>query len=174
MVEMELLGVQVEVTSNLPMLLLREVTEARRVLPIYIDTPEARAIRMGIDRYPVERPMSHDLMKALLDEMGVSVKRVTVTELRDRTFFAEILLERDGESHTVSSRPSDAIVLAVRTGTPIFANEGVLDEAGQVLVDEGSEAEGEEDEELSPAESEELIAEFRSFIEDVSPEDFES
>jgi uncharacterized protein len=160
---MELLGVQVEMPSEAPMLLLRETTEPRRVLPVYIDAPEARAIHLGIDKVRVARPLTHDLLKLILDDLGATVVRLTVTELVDRTFFAELELEVGGTKHVISCRPSDGVALAVRTQAPIFANEAVLDEAGQV-VEEGP---------ITEEESEELLDEFKRFIEDVTPEDFD-
>ena len=173
MVEMELLGVQVEMPSNLPMMLLRETEGQRRVLPVYIDTPEARAIHLGVDKVKVVRPLTHDLMKLLLEDLGAALLRVTVTELRERTFYAELLLEVDGNERIISSRPSDAVALAVRMDAPIFASEEVLGEAGQFLVDE-DEDENDEDGGESAADSDELLEEFKQFIDDVSPEDFES
>ena len=106
--------------------------------------------------------MTHDLMKNLLDELGVSIEQVVVTELRDRTFYAELHPALAGGTHAVSSRPSDAIALAARTGTPIYVNEAVLAEA----------AYKEDDERAEPAESDEMVEQFRQFIENVNPEDF--
>jgi bifunctional DNase/RNase len=161
-VEMELVGVRLELPANAPIVLLRESTGARRVLPIYIGNPEAAAIASAIENIQPPRPLTHDLLRNVLDELGAQARRVVVTELRDHTFYAEIELVVGKTTHRVSSRPSDAIALALRTGTPIFAEEEVLDEAGQLAADVA------EDEE----ESEELVDEFREFIEHVSPEDF--
>src|SRR4051812_13001579 len=127
---MELVGVRVELPSNAPIVLLREVEGGRRMLPIFIGGPEATAIAYALEHVETPRPMTHDLMKNLLDELGARVERVVVTALRDSTFFAEIHLGTNGRTSTVSSRPSDAIALAVRVGTRIFAEEAVLDEAG--------------------------------------------
>ena len=157
---MELLGVRLELPANAPILLLREVGGQRRVLPIYIGGEEAKAIALALERVATPRPMTHDLMKDLLDEMGAQVKRIVVTELRDSTFYAEIELQQNGQVHRVSSRPSDAVALAVRVGTTIFASEAVLDEAASPL--------GEEEEQ------EDLVVQFREFIEQVNPEDFAS
>jgi bifunctional DNase/RNase len=108
--------------------------------------------------------MTHDLIKNLLGELAVEVERIVVTELRESTFFAEILLKTNGQTLTVSSRPSDAIALAVRlSGTKIFAEESVLDEAGYT----GSE-------ENQDQEQEEVVEEFREFLDKVNPEDFAS
>ena len=168
MVEMELLGVQVEMPSNSPLMLLKETEAPGRVLPVVIDTPEAQAIYRGIERIRMARPLTHDLMKLLLDDVGAQVVRVTVTELRDRTFFAEIELEIAGTTHVVSARPSDAVALAVRTETPIFATEEVLAEAGQFIDGAG------DDDEDADADSDpdELLDEFKQFLDGVSPDDF--
>jgi bifunctional DNase/RNase len=160
---MELLGVQLEMPSEAPMMLLREAGGERRVLPVYIDTPEARSIHLGLDKVKVARPLTHDLLKLVLDDLGATVVSVTVTELRERTFYAELVLEVAGERHVISCRPSDGVAIAVRTDTPIYAAEAVLDEAGQVIVDDAS---------ISEEDSEELLDEFKRFIEDVTPEDF--
>src|SRR5215212_2182090 len=155
MVEMELLGVRVELPANTPILLLQETTGAKRVLPIYIGGPEAAAIAYALEGVESPRPLTHDLLKTVLTELGAALVRVTVTELVEHTFYAELDLQVGDRHHIVSSRPSDAIALAVRTGTPIFAAEKVLDEAGQASARE----EGQEDE---------IVEEFRDFIEHVN------
>tara|TARA_B100000579_G_scaffold278871_1_gene230694 strand:+ start:2566 stop:3069 length:504 start_codon:yes stop_codon:yes gene_type:complete len=165
MIEMELLGVQVELPSNSPLLLLRETEGQGRVLPVVIDTPEAHAIHRGIEGIRLARPLTHDLMVAMLEELQANIVGVVVTELRERTFFAEIELQVGGESRTISARPSDAIAIAVRTDTPIFASEDVLAEAGQIIEEHGSE----EDSESDP---DELLDEFKQFLDDVNPGDF--
>jgi bifunctional DNase/RNase len=105
-------------------------------------------------------------MKNVLDELGVSLVRVVVTDMQEHTYFAELHLERGGQLTTVSSRPSDSIALAVRTGSPIFADERVVEEYAQ---------EQEDDEAVTPEEGEEeILEEFRDFIENVNPEDFQS
>lgn len=178
MVEMELLGVQVEMPSNSPLMLLKETEEPGRVLPVVIDTPEAQAIYRGIERIRMARPLTHDLMRLLLEEVGATVVRVTVTELRERTFFAEIELEVAGTTRVVSARPSDAVALAVRTDTPIFATEEVLAEAGQFIESERFDDETDEVSEVSDDDPEadpaELLDEFKQFLDDVNPDDFSS
>jgi len=162
MVEMDLVGVRVELPSNTPIALLRERTGARRVLPIFIGGAEATAIAYALEEVETPRPMTHDLLRNLLDDLGVSVESVSVTELRDRTFYAEIELHAADGVHRVSSRPSDAIALAVRVGTPIYAEESVLDQAGFEA----------EPEDTSDGEEAEVVEQFREFIEHVTPEDF--
>jgi bifunctional DNase/RNase len=166
MVEMDLVGVRVELPSNTPIALLRERSGARRVLPIFIGGPEATAIAFALEEVVTPRPMTHDLMRDVLDDLGVSIESVVVTELRDRTFYAEIELHAADGVHRISSRPSDAIALAIRVGTPIFASEEVLDEAGFE-----AEEESEDEEEGDEAE---VVEQFREFIDSVNPDDFAS
>jgi bifunctional DNase/RNase len=168
MVEMRLAAVRVELPTNNPVVLLQEVEGARRTLPIFIGAPEATAIAFALQGVPTARPMTHDLLRDILAALGTTVERVVITELRmsddgrGGTYFAELHLRQGQEAHTVSSRPSDAIALAARTGTPIYAEEDLIEEAGLVL-------EAEEDEETAP---DELVSQFRQFIEGVRPEDF--
>ena len=165
MQEMELIGVRVEMPTNAPMVLLRERGGDGRTVPIYIGAPEATAIALALDGVATPRPMTHDLMRDLLEELGVDVDRVVVTDLRDKTFFAEIHLVRDGHAHVVSSRPSDAIALAARTGTQIFAAETVVDDVGYTEVEEvAAEPDGGPDE---------VVEEFKEFLDTINPEDFE-
>src|SRR5919199_852195 len=160
MVEMHLEGVRVEMPTNSPIVLLREANGQRRVLPIFIGPVEATAIAFAQNGVVTPRPLTHDLLRDLLNALGVGVERVVITELRDRTFYAEIEMTNHGTGCKVSSRPSDAIALAARLGTPIYANEAVLDEAAVAVSDEE-----EEDDE---------VERFREFLEGVNPEDFAS
>src|SRR5688500_18244507 len=107
---MELLGVRLELPANAPVVLLRE-QEGDRVLPIYIGPEEAKAIALALERVPTPRPMTHDLLRDTVVALGAAVTRVSVTELRDRTFYAELELRIEGRTVRVSSRPSDAIAL---------------------------------------------------------------
>lgn len=156
---MELVGIELERPPNIPCLVLREADGAGRILPIFIGGPEATAIAFALEEVETPRPMTHDLMKDLLDEVGAQVQRIVVTELRDQTFFAEIIFTLGGEVHSVSARPSDAVALAVRYGAPVFAEEGVLDVAGRSA-----------DEDVP----EEVVEQFKEFIDQVNPEDFAS
>ncbi len=157
---MHLVGVRVEMPTNNPIVLLREADGDHRVLPIFIGPVEATAIAFALQGVVTQRPMTHDLMRDVLVSLGVGVDRIVITELRDRTFYAEIQMTRNGTACSVSSRPSDAIALAARLGTPIYANESVLDEAAVAVSEETQE----EDE----------VERFREFLEGVNPEDFGS
>ncbi|MGH9012987.1 MAG: bifunctional nuclease family protein [Acidimicrobiia bacterium] len=161
MIRLSLVGVRVEVPTNQPIVLLRE-EEGQRYLPIFIGPPEATAIVYALQGMETPRPMTHDLFKTVLDDMSVQLQRVEITELHDGTFFAEIELASNGNSYRISSRPSDAIALAVRydEAVPIFADEAVLDEAGVLFESDDEE------------EKEEQIEEFREFLDQVRPEDF--
>lgn len=158
---MELVGVRVEMPSSSPIALLREVGGDGRVLPIFIGAPEATAIAFALEEVVTPRPMTHDLFREVLDDLGVSLEKVTVTELNEGVFHAELELNgRDGV-HTISSRPSDAIALAARTGSPIYASDDVLAEAGYL-----------EEVEIPEEPQAEVVEEFRHFIDSVNPEDF--
>jgi bifunctional DNase/RNase len=160
-IEMEIVGVRVEMPSSSPIALLREVGGTQRLLPIFIGAPEATAIAFALEEVVTPRPMTHDLLRTVLDDLGVSLERITVTDLREGVFYAELELNARDGVHTISSRPSDAIALAARTGSPIYAAESVLDEAAYV----------EEAAEEGP-EQEEVVEQFKEFINSVDPEDF--
>ena len=158
MIRLSLIGVRVEVPTNQPIVLLRE-EGGTRFLPIFIGSPEATAIVYALQGMETPRPMTHDLFKTVLDGLAVKLDRVEITALHDGTFYAEIEIDRDGTKSRISSRPSDAIALAVRFGAevPIFADEAVLDEAGVLF-----EADEEEHE----------VEQFREFLDNITPEDF--
>jgi bifunctional DNase/RNase len=160
-VPLELVGVRVEIPANTPMVLLREQEGRHRLLPIYIGSPEASSIHYALEGLEPPRPLTHDLFLIVLQELGASVTRVVVTEMRDRTYYAELHLKVGGEEKIISSRPSDAIALAVRCDAPLFASEELLDDVGQEPPEE------------SESDAAEIIDEFKDFIENVSPEDFE-
>ena len=142
MIRLSLIGVRVEVPTNQPIVLLRE-EEGTRFLPIFIGSPEATAIVYALQGLATPRPLTHDLFKTVLDDLSVKLDRVEITKLHEGTFYAEIELDRDGAKSRISSRPSDAIALAVRFGgdIPIFADEDVLDEAGVLFEADDEEQE---------------------------------
>jgi bifunctional DNase/RNase len=155
MVELSLVGVRVELPSNQPIVLLKEV-DGERYLPIWIGAVEATAIAFALQGIQTPRPMTHDLLRDILNETSVTVERILISELVDQTFFATIRMSQDGKATEVSSRPSDAIALAVRINAPIYGAEEVLEQAGIELKD---------DEETE-------VEKFREFLDQVSPEDF--
>ena len=168
MVEMHLTAVRVELPTNNPVVLLQEVGGAKRTLPIFIGAPEATAIAFAIQQVETSRPMTHDLFRDVLNVTGVSLDRVVITELVGGTYFAELHLSHNGQSTVVSSRPSDAIALAARLGTPIFAEDDLIDSEGVQLAPD------EEDYEEVDTNPDEILTEFRQFIEGIRPEDFSS
>jgi len=165
MQEMELVGVRVEMPANVPVLYLRELAEPSRLVPIFIGAPEATAIALALDEIHTPRPMTHDLIREIFDDLGIDVEKVVVTDLSEKTFFAEIHLMSEGRHHTVSSRPSDAIAIAARTGTPIYMAEPVIDEVGYTE---------DQDDLVDEDQSEEVVEQFKEFIDSINPEDFEA
>src|SRR5665809_82207 len=135
MIELSLVGVRVELPSNQPIVLLKEV-DGERYLPIWIGAVEATAIAFALQGVETPRPMTHDLLRDILQESDIEVERIVINELVEQTFFAMIRMTSDGTSKEVSSRPSDAIALAVRINAPIFADEEVLEQAGIELRDD--------------------------------------
>jgi bifunctional DNase/RNase len=159
-IPLELIGVRVEVPANTPMVLLRELQDRHRLLPIYIGSPEASAIHYALEGLEPPRPLTHDLFIQTVTALGATIDRIVVTEMRDRTYYAELHLTQGESTQVISCRPSDAIALAVRCNAPLFANEALLDEVGQEPPDEPED------------DAEEIIDEFKDFIENVNPEDF--
>ena len=157
---LDIVGVRVELPSKQPIVLLREVG-GERYLPIWIGAVEATAIALAQQGVVPARPLTHDLLKDVLEGLGAELASVTITYLRDGIYFADLQF-RNGV--VVSARPSDAIALAIRAGTTIYAEESVLAEAGVAIPDEGD-AESEDDVEM--------VEKFREFLDQVSPEDFE-
>ena len=151
--ELSVVGVRVELPSNQPIVLLREV-EGERYLPIWIGAVEATAIAYEQQGVKPARPLTHDLLRDILAALKAPLKAVEITELKDNVFYADLLIGEEGVR--VSARPSDSIALALRVGAPIRCAEQVLTEAGIVIPDE------QEDE----------VEKFREFLDQVRPEDF--
>jgi len=159
--EMVIYGVSFDMVGKQPIVLLKTV-ENNKFLPIWIGHPEAAAILMKLQGASTPRPMTHDLLSDVLGELEVECTRVAVTELRENTFYAQITVIQDGQEIEVDSRPSDAIALAIRAEAPIYA-------AADVIAESAIEFEGEEvDEEQLEAE----VLKFRSFLEEVTPDQF--
>ena len=149
---MDVVGVRVEMPSNQPIVLLREV-DGERYLPIWIGATEATAIAFAQQGVVPARPLTHDLLRDVIGGLGHQLAEVRITELTDGVFFALLVFDGGVE---VSARPSDAIALALRTGTPIHAAETVLTEAGIAVPDE----------------QEDDVERFREFLDQISPDDF--
>jgi uncharacterized protein len=168
--EMTLYGVSFEPIGKQPIVLLKTVDEDR-FLPIWIGHPEAASILMKLQGTSPQRPMTHDLFTDVVTELKGEIVKVTVTELRENTYFARITIVQDGQELEIDSRPSDAIALAVRCDAQIFAADDVVDESG-------IEFQGGEDDEVGLVTASNLADldpdEFRRFIETVTPEEFAS
>ena len=152
--ELTVVGVRVELPSNQPIVLLKE-SSGDRYLPIWIGAVEATAIAFAQQGIVPARPLTHDLLKDVLQAVGADLDAVMITELRDGVYYADL---RFGDGTSVSARPSDAIALAIRAGTVIYAEESVLEAAGITIPDE----------------QESEVERFREFLDQISPEDFET
>jgi bifunctional DNase/RNase len=130
-IEMNIKGLMIDPITNMPIIILRD-QEGQRILPIWVGVFEANAIALQIENVQTPRPMTHDLLKNIIDDLSASVERIVVTELKENTFYALIHLRRNGHSIEVDARPSDAIALALRTQSPIFVEEAVIDTARSV------------------------------------------
>jgi bifunctional DNase/RNase len=128
LVEMAIKGLMVDPTTNMPIVLLRD-RDNLRVLPIWVGPVEANAIALQIENIAPPRPMTHDLLRNLLQELGATLERVIIWDLRDSTFYAYLELKRNQETLLVDARPSDALALSLRTRTPVFVHTRVLDVA---------------------------------------------
>src|SRR5437870_7914320 len=156
--EMVIYGVSFDLVGKQPIVLLK-TADGNKFLPIWIGHPEAAAILMKLQGASTPRPMTHDLVTDMLGELGAEVVRITVTELKENTFYASITVQQDGSEIDIDSRPSDAIALAVRAEAPIFAADDVIEESA-------IEFEGEE------VNEEEIVSEFKQFLEHVTPDEF--
>ena len=158
MTEMVIYGVSFDMVGKQPIVLLK-TRDGNKFLPIWIGHPEAAAILMKLQGANTPRPMTHDLMDDMLEKLQAECTRVSVTELRENTFYASIQLRIDGREVEIDSRPSDALALAVRTQAPIFAHEDVIAESAIEFEHEVED-------------QEEVVEKFKDFLDNVSPEDF--
>ena len=156
--EMVIYGVSFDMVGKQPIVLLK-TAEGNKFLPIWIGHPEAAAILMKLQGASTPRPMTHDLVTEMLGQLEAKVVRIAVTELRENTFYAVVTLAVDGAEIEVDSRPSDAIALAVRAKAPIFAAESVIEESAIEFEHED-------------VNEEEVVEEFKKFLDEVKPEDF--
>jgi hypothetical protein len=135
-IQVDILGLSTSPSSAGAYALILKESNGKRKLPIIIGAFEAQSIALELEGMKPPRPLTHDLMKNLIDTFAVSLNEVCINELRDGTFYAKLVVEGLSETQEIDSRPSDAIALAVRYGAPIFVQEEVLDEAGVVSEDE--------------------------------------
>ncbi|HEX2505978.1 MAG TPA: bifunctional nuclease family protein [Gaiellaceae bacterium] len=156
---MVIYGVSFDMVGKQPIVLLK-TTEGNKFLPIWIGHPEAAAILMKLQGANTPRPMTHDLVTDLLEKLEARVTRIAVTELQDNTFYALITVAVNGSEIEIDSRPSDAIALAVRAGAPIFAADAVIEESGIEFENDAD------------VDQEEVVEEFKKFLDEVKPEDF--
>jgi uncharacterized protein len=159
-VEMKVRGLALDPVSNMPIIILRD-EEDKRSLPIWVGIFEANAIALELEKIPTPRPMTHDLIKNILEAIEARLLKIVVTDLRENTFFAELHLQVGEGEYTVDSRPSDAIALALRVAAPIFVNEEVVRKAKSLEVTKDAEPVKADDPEK-----------LREWLENIKPEDF--
>ena len=155
---MVIYGVSFDMVGKQPIVLLK-TQDGNKFLPIWIGHPEAAAILMKLQGANTPRPMTHDLLTEVLEQLDARIVRIAVTELRENTFYALITVAVNGSEIEIDSRPSDAIALAVRSGAPIFAAEAVIEESAIEFEHED-------------VNEEEVVEEFKKFLDEVKPEDF--
>jgi hypothetical protein len=131
LIEMAIKGLMIDPVTNVPIVLLRDA-DNQRVLPIWVGPVEANAIALQIENVAPPRPLTHDLLRNVLSELGVTLRRVVITDLKENTFYAYLDLRRGDETLLVDARPSDAIALAIRTKSPVFVDAAVLERARSV------------------------------------------
>jgi bifunctional DNase/RNase len=155
MIKMTVRGIALDPLTNMPIIILKDADD-KRALPIWVGIFEANAIALELEKISTPRPMTHDLIKNILDGLGASVQQVVVNDLKDNTFFAVIEISVNGNVVNIDSRPSDAIALALRVNAPIFVTEKVVTKAKSIEVsDEKEEADR-----------------WREWLENLKPEDF--
>ena len=156
MIEVEVVGIRLELPANQPVLVLRDL-DGSRYLPLLIGNPQATAISLALEGVNPPRPLTHDLLVDVIEHLDDQVLSTAITELIDGTYFAQIEF---ANHDAVSARPSDAVAVAIRCGVPIYVSQDVLDEAGMDVVGEDEIDESEE------------VEKFRAFLDEINPEDF--
>ena len=155
LIQMTVRGIALDPITNMPIIILKDVDE-RKALPIWVGIFEANAIALELEKGTTPRPMTHDLLKSVLDGLGVTVRQVIVNDLKDNTFFAVIELNSNGAVINIDARPSDAIALALRVNAPIFVAENVVAQAKSVEI----------------SEEKEETDKWKEWLENLKPEDF--
>ncbi|MCG3210669.1 MAG: hypothetical protein FOGNACKC_04300 [Anaerolineae bacterium] len=171
MIEVKIDSIRVSLMSQHRVVVLKE-TDSDRYLPIWIGPFEADAITLQLQGVQVARPLTHDLLKSIIDQMGAKISHVIVTELKNDTFFAHIVMDLDGKNIEIDARPSDAIALAVRVNAPLFVAEQVMEEAA-IVPETGLDNLDTEDADAAPVseEEEEQLSAFRDFINELDLDD---
>lgn len=154
-IKMTVRGIALDPITNMPIVILKDPDE-RRALPIWVGIFEANAIALELEKVSTPRPMTHDLLKNILDGIGITVQQITVNDLKENTFYATIDLNHNGKVIRIDSRPSDAIALALRTDAPIFVAENVVAQAKNIEV----------------SEEKEETDKWKEWLENLKPEDF--
>ena len=165
MVHVRIASLALDPGSSQPVIVLKPLVEIPghgRLLPIWIGHPEATAILLALEGVELPRPLTHDLMKSMLDTLDAHVERIEITHVEDGTFYAAIIVRAEEKTLIIDARPSDSIALAIRVAAPIFVAEEVLDTAAVP------------DEPGSVVDEEAEVDAFRDFLKDVNPEDFDS
>lgn len=157
MLEMKVKGLALDPSTNMPIVILKDLEE-EQALPIWVGIFEANAIALEMESVPTPRPMTHDLIKNILEETEATVLRIVVNDLKDNTFYAEIYLSLNGTEVAIDSRPSDAIALALRVDAPIYVAKKVLDEARSIDLTDPELADDKE--------------QWKEWLKDLRPEDF--
>ena len=163
MVHVRIASLSVDSVSNQPVIILRAIEDPSgldRVLPIWIGNAEATAILLALQGVEPPRPMTHDLLASVITSLDAIVSRIEITRVSEGTFYAAVILRAEERAVVIDARPSDSIALAIRTGSPIFVAEGVLDEAAVTAVEEDAIDEDAE------------VEQFRDFLDHVDPADF--
>lgn len=165
--QVRIASLAIDPRSEQPVIILKPLEEAPGegvLLPIWIGQPEATSILLAVEGIPMKRPMTHDLLRDVIETLDTTVERVEITRVEEGTFYAVVVLRTGSGTRFVDARPSDSIALAVRTGAPIYVAEQVLADAAvadESIVDEAA------------IDEEEEVARFREFLEHVDPSDFQ-
>ena len=180
MIEMAIDSIRVSLMNYQRVVILKE-KEAERYLPIWIGPAEADAIAVKLQGATVPRPLTHDLLRSVIDSLGAAIEYILVNDLKSDTFYAKIILSVDGEQIEIDSRPSDALALAVRADVPVYADEAILDKAGimmdsetgKPIVEEGAEGSGEGKKGVNEEEMKSKMSAFYDFINTLDLDDFD-
>lgn len=156
-IEMKVTGLTIDPFTSMPIIILKDL-EDKQALPIWIGLIEASAIATELEHIQLSRPMTHDLLKTLMDSFDIKVTKVEVTELRDNTFYAKVILSKDGKEVELDSRPSDAIAIALRTKSPIFVEKSVVEKSRKI--------------DLGTDDNEQKKRKWAEILESLSPDDF--